>query len=518
MPMVDLINDATRAGRWLRAALAIVSGLVATLGFAPFGLWFMTAAAAALVFYVIEKSVTAAEAAFLGWLWGGAYFAFGLSWTHRAMAVYGGVGDVLAAGGVFMMAAVLALTYAVPAFAARALKSQPGVMSAFLLPAGWVLCEVIRTDVLGFGWLTTGYAFDATILAAWAPAGGVHAVAFAGLLIAGIAAASLIGMQSVCVKTIAAVAAGVAALGAVALEPVTWSQPAARLDVRIVQPDLPVALRLSLSDQAARLERVEAMSLASPLGSRIDLIVWPESVYAAPLGRLPAAMSLLAQTVAQKTGADVLFNAFEEPRPREFHNAMWLAGADGSFASVYSKRHLVPFGEFVPFGFRWFVDALQIPMADQARGALPDDPVRAAQSVVGVAVCYENSFACEMREWFEMKEVPAYFVTVANLGWFGEKAVSQFTQISAMRSRELARPQIQAVNNGGSAYIDAAGRVERLAGAGAQNVDSVFKTAAGVPTPYARWGDMPVTLILVLFFVLAGCGRVISHENKTVCV
>ncbi len=501
--MVNFFTAAGRRGFVCRAAAAVASGLAATLGFAPTGLWFVTAAAAALVFYVIEKSDSVKEAALLGWLWGVACFACGLSWTHRAMAVYGGVGDTLAAGGVLVMAAVLALTYAVPAAIARSLRFSSGAAAALLLPAGWVLAEVVRTDGLGFGWLTTGYAFDTTILAAWAPAGGVHAVALAGLFIAGAAAASAARMENVYLKTAAAIAAGGAALGAVALEPVTWSQPGSRMDVRLVQPDLPVALSMTLGNQMERLERVEAMSLASPLGSRLDLIVWPESVYAAPLGRLPASMALLPQRVAQKMEADVVFNAFNEPAPRQFFNSLWLAGADGSFAPVYAKRHLVPFGEFVPFGFRWFVEALGIPMADQQRGAIPAAPVRAAGQPLVAAVCYENNFADEMRGWWRLPETPAYLVTVANLGWFGEKAAHQFTQISAMRSREAARPQLQAVNNGYSAVIDATGRVERLASPGAQNLDAVFVTARGEATPYVRWGDAPVGGVALLVLLLA---------------
>ena len=146
-------------------------------------------------------------------------------------------------------------------------------------------------------------------------------------------------------------------------------------------------------------------------------------------------------------------------------------------------------------------------MADQNRGTLPTAPLRAAGSTFGAAVCYENSFAGEMREWWSLSEVPAYLVTVANLGWFSEKVAEQFTQLSAMRSRELARPQIQAVNNGRSAFIDAAGRVERLTSAGAQNADTVFTTAKGAATPFARWGNAPLTALLVSLLAAAALCR-----------
>lgn len=69
------LND--RKGAVCRALLAAVSGAAATLGFAPYGLWFMTVIGGAAVFYAVEKSRSVREAAGLGWLWGVTYFATG---------------------------------------------------------------------------------------------------------------------------------------------------------------------------------------------------------------------------------------------------------------------------------------------------------------------------------------------------------------------------------------------------------------------------------------------------------
>ena len=150
---------------FVRAAACALSGAVAVLGFAPFNWWLPTLVAFAALFFCIEKSAGVKEAFLDGWLWGLAFFTLGLSWTHRSMAVFGGFGDVLAAAGVFLMAAVLALTAAVPCAAARFFKAPQGLRSLLYLPVCWVLSEIIRTDVFGFGWLTAGYAFLPTPLA-----------------------------------------------------------------------------------------------------------------------------------------------------------------------------------------------------------------------------------------------------------------------------------------------------------------------------------------------------------------
>lgn len=114
------------AAPFVRAAACALSGAVAVLGFAPFNWWLPTLVAFAALFFCIEKSAGVKEAFLDGWLWGLAFFTLGLSWTHRSMAVFGGFGDVLAAAGVFLMAAVLALTAAVPCAAARFSRHRRG--------------------------------------------------------------------------------------------------------------------------------------------------------------------------------------------------------------------------------------------------------------------------------------------------------------------------------------------------------------------------------------------------------
>ena len=166
----------------------------------------------------------------------------------------------------------------------------------------------------------------------------------------------------------------------------------------------------------------------------------------------------------------------------------------------------MPFGEYVPFGFRWFVDAMGIPMADQRHGLVPEEALKASGIVYAPAVCYENNFGGELRAFWQKREVPQLIVVTANLGWFGDWAAAQFTQISAMRAREFATPLLQVVNNGSSAVIDFRGRLERRAGPGAQSLDALVTVSRGSVTPYARFGDLPLAVLLTLILaVIAFC-------------
>lgn len=62
----------------------------------------------------------------------------------------------------------------------------------------------------------------------------------------------------------------------------------------------------------------------------------------------------------------------------------------------YTKKHLVPFGEYVPAGFRWFIDMLQIPMGDLLQGSADQKTfeigrrVRRTASLLRRSLCIGN--------------------------------------------------------------------------------------------------------------------------------
>ena len=260
------------------------------------------------------------------------------------------------------------------------------------------------------------------------------------------------------------------------------------------------------------------MSSRGALGGALDLIVWPEGVFGYPVQRLGAKTGLMPLAAAQTTGAAVLFNGFGERAPGEgVTNSLWLARAAGEGATaqpaqeIYQKHHLVPFGEFVPFGFGWFVRALGIPMADQTRGSVPSSPALVIEGAQGaLSICYENMFGEELRRWWAAGD-PQFIVNVANLGWFAPRVTGQFTAMSAMRARETARPFIEVINNAGSALIGPDGRVEREAASGAQNLDLKLTLYKGPPTWFVRFGNVPAAAAAVIFLAL---GAVLAFMRR----
>ena len=489
-------------------------GIVASLGFRFPGAYFWTAAAFVGFIYLLIKESHPKGGALDAFSFGIGYFASGLTWVFHSVYVYGNAPWLFAALSVLALSAVLSLFPAAAGYLAVKIRVPNALKASLLIPLLWTGAEFLRGEWIGgFGWLSVGYAFTDNMLSSCAPILGVYGVTLVILLALGGASGVLMRSEALAARLLSGLICVTAVLGAYALKDIAWSSPTSRLEVRLVQPDLPVTTRATYAMQQKALERVEAMSLSRPVGRPIDLILWPESVYAFLPAVLPEAWKDIPQKVAQKQGSEVLFNAFSMAGKRAISNSLYLADASKT-RPIYSKRHLVPFGEFVPYGFRWLVDALAIPMADQVSGSVPSEPVSVAGVPTALGICYENMFPAELTDWFNVGN-PNLVIYSANLGWFSEDAVREFSQMSRMRAKEAARPVLQVINNAGSALFDPTGVELRRAGLGAQNLDVTVRLYGGTSTPFMRYGFAVFGGIWALLFAtIFGFCRLASRFSR----
>jgi apolipoprotein N-acyltransferase len=176
----------------------------------------------------------------------------------------------------------------------------------------------------------------------------------------------------------------------------------------------------------------------------------------------------------------------------------------------YDKQHLVPFGEFVPPFFQWFVRMMNIPLGEfgQAR------PAASIMSWQGQRllpqICYEDLFGEELARYFlNEQQAPTVLVNMSNLAWFGDTtAAAQHVLISRMRALEFQRPIIRATNTGMTALIDAQGHINFALPAFTRGVLlGSFEGRSGL-TPYAqwtsRWGLLPLWLICGAIVLVLG--------------
>jgi apolipoprotein N-acyltransferase len=377
-------------------------------------------------------------------------------------------------------------------------------MALMALPAAWAGSEWLRgTLFTGFPWVASGYAHADGPLAGYAALVGVYGLALLAAWLAGalslLAYARQIGPRTGMVA--AAIAVVIVASGA-ALRGHAWSLPEGTpIKVRLVQGNVPQDLKFG----GDGMQRAIDTHLRLLDGPRVDLAVLPESVFPVTLNQLPDEITqrLLDLTRTQRTA--LVFGTFIEQPAGAYYNSAVGLSADGAPLQRYSKRHLVPFGEFIPWGFRWFVDLMQMPLGDQQRGAVYQGPMDLAGQRIAVNICYEDLFGAEIiRAWDVPERAPTLLLNISNLAWFdGSIALDQHLQISRLRALETARPMLRATNTGATAVIDPDGRVRAVlpyltAGA----LDAEVRGHRGT-TPYVRWGNLPALAVIALLLIAA---------------
>jgi apolipoprotein N-acyltransferase len=184
----------------------------------------------------------------------------------------------------------------------------------------------------------------------------------------------------------------------------------------------------------------------------------------------------------------------------------------------YDKHHLVPFGEFVPPLFHWFVRMMNIPLGDFSRGDVAQPSLMFKGERIAPNICYEDLFGEELaRSFADPDKAPTMMVNLSNIAWFGDTvAIDQHLNISRMRALELGRPMLRATNTGATAIIDAQGHVtHRLPSAVQGALTAEVYGVHGAVTPYARWvsvwGLWPLTGLAVLTLLIVAA---ISHAAR----
>ncbi len=482
------MNPATSLARMRLPALAFLLGAVSVFGFAPFYLFPLPILALALLIRAL-RGATAGGSFALGYAYGLGSFLAGVSWVYVSMHDIGGMPAPLAALAVVLFAAYLALYPALALGIAVRWRLPESVRWLLAAPALWALFDWLRGLVFtGFPWLAIGHAqAPYSPLVGYAPILGVH------------------GVTALAVLTAAALALARPMHGALALavwlagwglKQIDWTRPAgAPVTVSLLQGNIAQSLKFRPEQLASTLRTYRDLTLASP--SR--LIVLPETALPIFLDTAPAEYLAGLAAHARGNGGDLLLGVPERAGERYYNSVVSLGRAT---PQVYRKVHLVPFGEFVPPGFRWFIELMHIPLGDFARGASRQPPMAVAGERVAVSVCYEDVFGSEL-----LHALPAatLMVNVSNTAWFGDSlAPWQHLQIGQMRALETGRWWLRATNTGITAILDERGRVHaRLEPFTTAALHGTAQGRAGL-TPYARWGDAGLLAAAALALLAAG--------------
>lgn len=463
--------------------LAAALGALQTLAYvATAGWWLQLACIAAFAWRL--AGLAPARAALVGAVFGTAWVGAGTWWLFVSMHRYGGLPAWMAALAVLGLAAFLSLYLAAAcAGFARWRSGRPG-RDALLFAAGWLLAELARGEIFtGFPWVASGYAHVDAPLGRLAPWLGVYGIgAVAALLGAWSAFAARHGAGSRRAVGLAGSALGLLALAWMPAP--EFTRPTGTLAVTLLQGNVPQDEKFEVTHQAAALKwHLEAL-----VAARGDLVVAPETAIPFLPQQMPQGVWDGLQAHFGSGGTAALVGVPLGDEQAGYTNS--AAGfAPGRPMYRYDKQHLVPFGEFIPRGFRWFTELMNIPLGDFNRGPLAAPSFEVKGERIAPNICYEDLFGEELAARFaDPAGAPTVLANLTNIGWFGETiAIPQHLNIARLRSLELQRPMLRATNTGATVVIDHRGVVRHRLEPHTRGVlEGTVEGRSGL-TPFARW-------------------------------
>jgi apolipoprotein N-acyltransferase len=493
----DWFTPATGPRSTLRPMLlALVAGALTVFAFAPYGYWLLQPLSLAFLFYQLGLDSTPRRSYWVGAAYGFGWTLAGMHWIYISMHRFGGMPPALAVAGVCLFGLYISVYCGAATMLAGWLRRRWSLpVPAFLLlalPACWTLFEWLR------GWLFTGYPGGAigyahidAPLAGWAPVLGV----FGTSLIAAICAGAIVMLTQR--KRLAALGLlGALMAAGFGLSYVNWTSPLGQpISVRLLQGNIDQKMKFDPQQMIATLSQYRDMVRAAPA----DLIVAPETAVPTFPHNLPPGYLAGLRDYAHTSGSHIAFGIPLIDDASHYTNS--LAGVSPQGATYrFDKAHLMPFGEYVPDGFRWFVNLMQIPLGDFTRGAPVQAPFVVKDQRVLPNICYEDLFGEEIAMQLRASPQPAsMLLNVSNLAWFGDSlAIDQHLQISRMRALETGRPMLRATNTGATAITDAHGKITHSLPTATRGTLVANVQGMQGMTPYVRFGNLPFLLLAAL--------------------
>ena len=445
------------------------------------------------------------------------YFLISLYWISHSLLV----GD---ADYIFMIPLsflgvpiIVSLFWVVFGVAGYLLAKQPEAR-LILIIAGLSLGEWGREFIAtGFPWNAPGLIFLASDISSQLAAYGgqtwLNGLAF---IIAGIwPLCHMMAHRKTQILSCFAIFIAVLALMAfqqMSASPLATDQP--QKNVRLVQPHIAQAEKWQREKRAYHLAKMARLATDN-ITRAADLIILPESAFAGDYhlyeGLVFDVVRQIRQAHQQKKGdGHVIMGALRFAEDDSLRNSALLYEAGKTAPMIYDKTHLVPFGEYVPWRFIPFIDAIAGPLdfteGQEVYPLLLDEVGEAL-----VLICYEAIFPQLVSR---SKTRPDILINITNDAWFGHTAGPyQHLAQTRMTAISYGIGMLRVANTGISAGFDAKGRVLGSVALGREGVLDLTLPLPLAPTVFARFGVM-IFMILTSFLVICGLTLDRFHRNR----
>ena len=490
MTLLDFTAWSNRAGN----TIALLAGAAMPLAFAPFNYYPIALLSVSLLF-LTWQGIDEKQAAIRGFLFGLGLFGIGVSWVYVAIHEFGQASMLLASLLTVLFVAFFALYIAALGWGIKKITVRGNFTAidyVLLLPLAWLFFEWFKGWFLtGFPWLELGVSQIEGPLSGYTPVVGALGVSLIAAVSAGLLASF---WQFRDIKSLLVIA--LIWIGGSALNTIEWTHESDHpISVSVIQGNVPQNIKW---DSEQVLKTLLLYQTKTEEQWQSALIVWPENAATVFYHQAKTAFFDPLGAAARENNTDILLGLplYDDDGIR-YYNGMMSLGTEIGF---YHKRHLVPFGDYVPFEWlRGLIAFFDLPMSSFYPGEGDQVLLSAAGQKIGISVCYEDAFSSEVLDTVPEASI---LVNATNNAWYGDSlAPHQHLQISQNRALETGRPVIRATTNGISALIDYRGKLQATT---AQFELAVLTGKIGPRqgmTFYVQWNHWPL-LILALFMLL----------------
>lgn len=457
----------------------------------PLGGWLIIPSLAISLSLIFSSNHTFKHA----WIFSLGYFCNALWWIYISLHDVGGMVAPLAIFAVVALSSYLALFSSVAIKLAGLLKSPTWRILG--LASLWTIFEWLRGQLLtGFPWAGIAETQVDGPFFAWAPIAGGLACTWAVLLTASFISQSQRNFSTKFIGVISFISIS----QIVGL--LSFTQPTGEpIDVSLIQGNFAQSLKFDPDHLQKQISFYEQ----SIRENKSSLVIAPETAIPIPLPHIPN--HFFKNLNANNPKKNILLGVVGQSPDGQYSNSALGIQANKDHYQ-YDKHHLVPFGEFVPWGFQWFVDAVRIPLGNFHRGTKTQEPFLIEQGnqfiAAGIMICYEDVFGDELAA--RQRDIATkhhLWINLTNLAWFGDsQAPEQQLRLAQLRSLETGIPTLRATNTGVTAIINHEGQILAEFPSFKQGVLSGQVQPHSGLTPFVKWGNMPILLLSLGLLVL----------------
>lgn len=490
---------------------ALVAGLLAVFSLAPYKFWIAAPIATTIFYFCLEKQSTNKAQLRIAIAYHLGLFGFGASWIYYSIHDYGYTGKPLAFLLTFLFCSILAITNALFFYIYIRLRDTNHLFSTrnILLFAGIAtLVEASRSWIYsGFPWLLIGYSQTESPFAPLATIFGVYGLSLwvylTGAIIAAIIflASQKSSRNPIHSTLVTSVAIGIGTSVLSIMVPASWTQTKGSVQsVAMIQANISQHEKWRPSKRAEIIDSYYDATVAEL--EKHKLILWPEAAVPLYHDMIDRNLGQLNDAAIRKNTAivygvpsrELIVDDAGKQRTLPKNSVATMGSAEG----LYHKRHLVPFGEYIPFEgfFGTLMKVFNLPLSSMQPGKDDQAPLTIFNWRSIPLICYEIVFPGMTANAARKSDV---LITVSNDTWFGASiGPLQHLQMAQMRALENGRYVLRSTGSGVTAIIKPDGSIAAQAPQFEEAIlRGEFYLMDGL-TPWTKWGYWLIHLICAL--------------------